>query len=125
MKQLLRNNSGFGGGVITVHGAAGTRRPTPRRVRDNSTLHVSAGGEVISTASGVPPVLQSRVYYIPAVLEDLACAEDPHITFSANQCAQVYVLWPSLQEPPPWLRADFQPLLGAELKVGPLPGPAI
>jgi hypothetical protein len=105
-----------------VHGSTGARRPTPRRLRDNTALHVSASGEVISTASGVPPVLQTRVYYIPAVLEDLASCEDRHITLCASQRATVYVLWPSLQEPPPWLRADFQPLLGAELKVGPLPG---
>jgi hypothetical protein len=117
---MLRSSSNFGAATITVTGSchATAQRPHPRRLRDASPLHVNARGDIISSAWGLPSVLQDSVYYTPVNVEDADFSSQQYMHISTNASVLVYILWPSLQDPPSWLRNRFQLVKGTQLKVG-------
>jgi hypothetical protein len=117
---MLRTSSNFGAAAITINGSCHTsaQRPYPRRLRDASPLHVNARGDVTSSAWGLPSVLQDSVYYTPVNVEDAGLSSQQYMHIVTHASVRVYILWPSLQDPPSWLRNRFQLVKGTQLKVG-------
>jgi hypothetical protein len=116
---MLRTSSHLGAAVITINGSchATAQRPQPRRLRDASPLHVNARGDIISSAWGLPSVLQDSVYYTPVHVEDAEQSSQQYLHIATHASVRVYILWPALQDPPSWLRNRFQVVKGTQLKV--------
>lgn len=98
------------------HSKCPTALPS-RRLRQCADLHVSLDGATISSVTSIPSVLNG-VQYVPTQDEHAAVStSNREVHVRAMQPTKICILWPALQEPPPWLREGFDLIRGAEVQV--------